>query len=250
MIRPSSEALLISALINLQDVEQGPALGISPEYLIGYQAEYRWLISYLASYKTQPSWAGFKSKFPDFPQQDHTDVLFAAEEIRHDHTRRLIVKAIRDAGHLVREGDIEEAYLRLGEIRLTDNKTPLRDVLVDETFLDDYGKPIETIGTTLGTLTGVTGGMRRGDLCIYAARTGVGKSWLLANQAILSAMAGLKVIYFSLEMSEEQLRSRLHAIASARLGMDVKHSELHRRTLDLLSYKKLIYKIKESVTGV
>jgi hypothetical protein len=249
MLRPSSSALLLSALLNTGDVTAAQSLGITPEQMGGYQNEYRWLLSYYQMYKEQPSWAVFQDKFPDFPRTEHTELTYCAEEVRYAASKQLILKAVRDAGVHIREGDLEQAYTCLATIHLPTAPAPLTDVLSEDSFLDDYGQPVEMIPSTMRTLTNVTGGFRRGDLLVYAARTSVGKSWCLANQAVESAMQGLKVVYFSLEMSEEQIRSRMHSIAGARLGMDVKHSDLHGRTYDIQLYKELLYEIRQKISG-
>lgn len=63
-------------------------------------------------------------------------------------------------------------------------------------------------------------------------------------------MSGQSVSLYSLEMSEAQVRERLHAYLANRLGVNVTHTQLRRRQLDLLEYRALMDKIEEGVTGL
>ena len=71
------------------------------------------------------------------------------------------------------------------------------------------GKKIVCIPTGLKTLDDVLGGLQASDLCIYAGRPGMGKSSLLLATALAAVMAGKPAIFFSLEMTKEQLLHRL-----------------------------------------
>lgn len=62
------------------------------------------------------------------------------------------------------------------------------------------------------------GGFRPGDLIVLAARPGVGKTSLALNMAVNAAEKGVKVAFFSLEMSTSQLVQR---IISSKAGVDL-----------------------------
>ncbi len=100
--------------------------------------------------------------------------------------------------------------LRGGE-RLRDFVT-LRDLL--ESFLgppeEEEGRLAEPARTGFAELDKLLGGLKRSDLVILAARPSVGKSALaLAMSQNLAVGQGGRVAFFSLEMSAEQLASRL-----------------------------------------
>lgn len=56
------------------------------------------------------------------------------------------------------------------------------------------------------------GGFNRGELNIFAAASGGGKSLFLANLAVNWALAGLNVIYFTFELSENLVAMRLDSM--------------------------------------
>jgi len=60
----------------------------------------------------------------------------------------------------------------------------------------------------------IEGGLQRKEIGMVVAPPGVGKSLYLANQCVQSLMENRKVLYISLEMSEDRVAQRLDSIAS------------------------------------
>ena len=58
------------------------------------------------------------------------------------------------------------------------------------------------------------GGFKRGELNIWCAGSGGGKSLFLANQGLNFALAGLNVIYFTFELSEELVSMRIDSMVT------------------------------------
>jgi archaellum biogenesis ATPase FlaH len=58
------------------------------------------------------------------------------------------------------------------------------------------------------------GGFNRGELNIWAGGSGAGKSLFLANLGVNYALAGLNVIYLTLELSEELVSMRVDAMVT------------------------------------
>ena len=83
--------------------------------------------------------------------------------------------------------------------------------------LDKQSKSSETVtGVTTGypDLDKRTSGLQPSDLIIIAARPSMGKTAFALNLALNAASVGKKVAFFSLEMSTQQLESRLISICS------------------------------------
>lgn len=87
-------------------------------------------------------------------------------------------------------------------------------------FLDKMSDAVQNPEIGLGVPSGfeeldrITGGFKRGDLIILAARPSMGKTALALNMAEYAATAGIPTLIFSLEMNVEQLTMRLLASAS------------------------------------
>lgn len=84
--------------------------------------------------------------------------------------------------------------------------------------VDDFAKYIRQptdkrkgIPTMLPELDRYTGGWRPGQLITVAARTGIGKSVFATNCTISALKEGKAVLFFSLEMSPDQLLTRMVA---------------------------------------
>lgn len=75
------------------------------------------------------------------------------------------------------------------------------------------------------------GGYTKGSLNIYAGGSGSGKSLFLQNQALNWAMAGLNVIYITLELSEDLVGNRIDSMVT---GLPTK--EIFRKS-DEVSFK-------------
>ena len=91
-------------------------------------------------------------------------------------------------------GSVSDRFKRLYEISDED-----RDVF--KTMIPSLNKSVE-------------GGLQRKEIAMVVAPPGVGKSLFLANQCVQSLMENRKVLYISLEMSEDRVAQRLDSIAS------------------------------------
>lgn len=72
------------------------------------------------------------------------------------------------------------------------------------------------------------GGFKRGELNIFAAGSGGGKSLFLANLGVNFSLAGLNVIYFTFELSEELVGMRIDSMIT-----DIAAKEIFRNLDDV-----------------
>ena len=151
------------------------------------------------------------------------------------------------------EGFIEEVEKEFLEISASYDRDGLvkADKVLEET-INEIQRKIESDGTTSGIPTGfndldsLTGGLQPSDLIILAARPGMGKTALVLNLATHAALNERSVAFFTLEMSKEQLMSRvLSSVArvdSSRLVKgDLSHEELDR----LMEGARRIFTVKD-----
>jgi len=128
-------------------------------------------------------------------------------------------KALRDA-ILASPERLDEG--RYNEV-LADIKAAVEIALVKDLGLDYYADPkarLEALRENKGQVsTGwktvddkLFGGLNRGELTIFAGQSGAGKSLFLQNLAVNWAMAGLNVVYLSLELSEKLCAMRIDAM--------------------------------------
>ena len=248
-MRPSCEALLISSLITTHDALAGVTFGLTPEMFVGYQTEYRWVLSYQQTYGTCPSREALLTKFPEFPYTEHRDAAFAADEVRYTHNQRELRRTVRSAAQSIAEGDYEEAALALGGYSPFTAVKPMVNALHDLSFLTSYEDKPDSLQMPWKTLQETTGGMRCGDLWYDAARLGNGKSWKAIEIAAAALEQGRRVSLYSLEMPKAQLLVRLHVCLGRRLGIPVDHKSMRDKIYDLIAYRKLVNRIRDEVSG-
>lgn len=111
----------------------------------------------------------------------------------------------------------EECFAIIAE-EGTDGAVPVKDIVpkVVERVLHDRDQTAETLGLTTGlrTLNYKTGGLRRNEYTILAADSGGGKTAFAVQLTVENALNGVPCLWFSLEMTKEQLVSRMFSSAS------------------------------------
>jgi replicative DNA helicase len=128
-------------------------------------------------------------------------------------------KALRDA--ILASPDLLDEG-RYGEVESA-IKAAVQIALVKDLGTDYYENPkerLEAIREGKGQVsTGwksvdekLYGGLNKGEITIFAGQSGAGKSLFLQNLAVNWAMAGLNVIYLSLELSEKLCSMRIDAM--------------------------------------
>ena len=145
-----------------------------------------------------------------------------ARIVARDSVYRKIIQASSEIAQKAYEGgpdvkDVltyaESLLLGIKSSDFTGDFTVIKNLL--NKFLEDMdaeheGELHESVRTGFMDLDQLLGGFKRGDLNILAARTGVGKSSLLLNFARNAGIGqGATVAIFSLEMSGDQLATRL-----------------------------------------
>lgn len=248
-MKPTPEVLLINALINTHDIFQADALGITPDMFLGFQTEYLWVISYQRQYGGPPSREALLSKFPDFPLTDNEDVTWSADEVRYANSQRSLRKAVHKAASFLSDDEYEQAVMALASYTPLNPPKPLHNALGSFSLLDRYDEKPDALEVPWQTVQKATGGLRPGDLWYLAARPGQGKSWNLAYAAAHALLAGRRVIFYSLEMPEEQVMIRMHVVLGRMLGLEVDHIAMRDRIYDLLAYRKLVNQIRDHVPG-
>lgn len=142
--------------------------------------------------------------------------------------RRRLIKASGDISELGYDEDTTtEEILEKAEAELfaVSDQSLKNDITSIEEILTDSFDRMEELHRNKGALRGIrtgyrdldnmTAGLQRSDLIILAARPAMGKTTLVTNLAYnVATIAKEPVLFFSLEMSKEQLVDRMLADAS------------------------------------
>lgn len=250
MAGPSAEALLVSALLNTASVGEEALYQVSSTDFIGYPNEYTWLTTFVVEYGCQPSIDIFRARFPDFPFSPHADVRSAANMLHRDSNRRRLTEAIGDAAELIALGDAGAAYDTVIAAEPRRATARPRNLLTDTAHLDEWTAKPYRIELPYPTLQRATGGIRAGNLWYLAGRPGQGKSAQVGNIAKHAVLGGNRVLFYSLEMSEEEVRARFHAAMASELNYpQLTMTALLDRHVDLSQYRKFHGELGEKLTA-
>ena len=132
----------------------------------------------------------------------------------------MVLDGAGDAGDMLEAAEQKVYAIRRG--RSAQNMVPVSMVLEDvmahlAELTASGGKTLPGLSTGLSAVDAKINGLNKSDLLLLAARPGMGKTSMALNVALSAAReSGKTVAIFSLEMSKEQLVTRL--IASEGLG--------------------------------
>lgn len=151
-----------------------------------------------------------------------------AELVSQKAIRRRLIKASGDISELGYDEETStQELLEQAEAQLfsVSDQSLKQDLVSIESILTESFDRMEELHRNKGSLRGIrtgyrdldtmTAGLQRSDLIILAARPAMGKTTLVTNLAYnVATIAKQPVLFFSLEMSKEQLVDRMLADAS------------------------------------
>ena len=173
-----------------------------------------------------------------------------AEIIAQKAVRRRLIKASADIAELGYDEDQEISELlsaaesELFSVSDTNTKQDLVSLeqILTESFdrmeeLHRGGGKLRGIPTGWRDLDNMTAGLQQSDLIILAARPAMGKTTLVTNLAYnVATKAKKSVLFFSLEMSKEQLVDRMLADASGVDAWNIRTGNLSDDDFEKLSH--------------
>ena len=172
-----------------------------------------------------------------------------AEIVAQKAVRRRLIKASAEISEMgFDEDSTTQELLQQAEAELfaVSDQSLKQDLVSIETILTDSFDRMEELHRNRGQLRGVrtgyrdldnmTAGLQRSDLIILAARPAMGKTTLVTNLAYnVATIAKQSVLFFSLEMSKEQLVDRMLADASGVDAWNIRTGNLSEDDFSKLS---------------
>lgn len=163
-----------------------------------------------------------------------------AEIVAQKAVRRRLIKASAEITELgYDEETTTQELLEKAEAELfsVSDQSLKQDLVSIESVLTESFDRIEELHRNKGALRGIrtgyrdlddkTAGLQRSDLIILAARPAMGKTTLVTNLAYnVATIAKLPVLFFSLEMSKEQLIDRMLSDASGVSSWNIRTGNL------------------------
>jgi len=172
-----------------------------------------------------------------------------AEIVAQKAVRRRLIRAsaeISEFGYDEESSTQELLQQAEQELFAVSDQSLKQDLVSIETILTDSFDRMEELHRNKGQLRGVrtgyrdldnmTAGLQRSDLIILAARPAMGKTTLVTNLAYnVATIAKQSVLFFSLEMSKEQLVDRMLADASGVDAWNIRTGNLSEDDFSKLS---------------
>lgn len=192
--------------------------------------------------------SAFLSELTNYvPTAAHAEAY--AELVAQKAVRRRLIAASSDITEMgFDEETSTQELLEKAEAELfsVSDQSLKQDLVSLESILNDSFDRLEELSHTKGQLRGVrtgyrdldnmTAGLQRSDLLILAARPAMGKTTLVTNLAYnVATIAKQPVLFFSLEMSKEQLVDRMLADASGVNSWNIRTGNLSHDEFSKLS---------------
>jgi replicative DNA helicase len=243
----NTEARVISAL--LQDKQMHVLLQANVENLLRTHNDvWNFIRLYFDNNGTVPPASLVVEKFRDFQPVDGVGATkHHLEELQTEYLNDSLKDILRSAAGEVQGGEgtkaLDELITKTSELKK--NTSAIRDI--DATDLDSavaYYENVQKMKETgqVGIKTNLPGfdnylpsGIMPGQLGVFLAYPGIGKSWMALYFAVQAWKQGKSPLIISLEMSETEVRNRIFAIMGEGLWS---HRKLSNGEIEIDMLKK------------
>lgn len=233
----SSEQLLISKVVQEQDVSTALKHGIKADHFTGEWSNiWSWILTYWREHETVPTTRAVKQEFGDVTFVDAKDEPFTGliKEIHDAHRHRVLLETFNEAIPLMDQHDVAEAIkiVSAGVQKASADLAQLKDINLIEHWeervlkyeeLRSTPNAIRGIPTGINGLDKITSGLRPQQLITFVGEAKKGKSLMTLMMANAAHIHGKVPSFVSFEMSYEEKSARFDAIVSK-----INHSDLLR----------------------
>jgi replicative DNA helicase len=247
----TSQFQVLNKILQNKDYSFITLNNLTAEYFFNYTAEYEFIKAHYDLYHVVPDRLTFLNSFPDFVIQDVNEPdKYLVEQLYNDYNQSYLAKRFNGMKKLLEADDIDGAtkYL-MDSINNLHIGSALQctDIMSDtsryERYLDmTVNQSKYYISTGFPELDKIITGIdRRNENMVIAARTGVGKSWLLLYMAASASKQGLTVGIYSGEMSVDKVAYRIDTLLGQIDNRKISRGDLYykdhyKNYLDSLRY--------------
>jgi replicative DNA helicase len=218
----TSQFQIINKILQTKDYSFITLNNLTVEYFFNYKAEYEFIKTHYDTYHTVPDRLTFLNSFPDFVIQDVNEPdNYLIEQLYNDYNQSYLASRFNGIKKLLEADDTAGAtkfFLESIEKLHIGSALQCTDIMSDTSRYDRYLDMIANqskyfISTGFPELDKIITGIdRRNENMVIAARTGVGKSWLLLAMAAAASRQGLAVGIYSGEMSVDKVAYRIDTL--------------------------------------
>lgn len=218
----TSQFQVINKILQNKDYSFITLNNLTVEYFFNYTAEYEFIKAHYDAYHTVPDRLTFLNNFPEFSIQDVNEPdNYLIEQLYNDYNQSYLASRFNGIKKLLEADDTAGAtkfFLDSVEKLHIGSALQCTDIMSDTSRYDRYLDMIANqskyfISTGFMELDKIITGIdRRNENMVIAARTGVGKSWLLLTIAAAASKQGLTVGIYSGEMSVDKVAYRIDTL--------------------------------------
>lgn len=227
-----TETDFLASLRSVEEHTAALAAGVGEKHFVARLPEWRWLCQYISSTREFPPDGLLVGQFSDFqPSEAVGAYTHHLGLLQQAYVRRNVFAIIEQEANRLEEREDPTAVARTIATRLleltatqatnrgyVDADAPERAVRLEAAMREEQTTPIRGIPTGVEPLDVMGRGWSRGQLAAYISRPGVGKTEFVICASAAAWMAGHRVIFFTIEMSKEEIFQRADPVVSTLLG--------------------------------
>jgi replicative DNA helicase len=199
------------------------------------------IIDYGKVYKSSPTLEVLKFKIQDIQHDvlkqevvqhlkdawkyvESEDLTFIEEKVLDFCKNQQIKKAIINSVDLLKQGKYEQIkYLVDTAMKAGADKDIVHDYItnIEDRYTQSVRFVKETPWDIINELT--DGGLGKGELGVFVAPAGIGKSWGLINIGAHALKKGMTVLHYSLELNEAYVGLRYDSVVTGIANQNLKH---------------------------
>ena len=199
------------------------------------------ILEYNKEYKTSPTLEVMKVKIEAVEHEvlkqqiiDHlkdawkfteaTDLQFIKEQALDFCKNQEIKKAILSSVDLLKHGKYDDIKAKIDDaLKAGGDKDIGHDYMtsIEERYTDAVRDTKETPWEVINELT--DGGLGKGELAVFVAPAGIGKSWGLINIGANAIKKGMTVLHYTLELNEAYVGLRYDSVITGIANQNLKH---------------------------
>ena len=214
--------MILNKVLQTKDIGLIQNNMLTKEYFIGYEDEFDFIIEHQQRYGNVPDKASFLDKFKNFEPLEVTEAdKYLVDTVREEYLYWKTVPVIQQAAELLKSDsnsaaeylisqmhDLQPSY-SLGGVDIVKRAEQRLKILDDKISSKDPWY----ITTGFEELDDIIHGWAKGEeLVVFFARTGQGKSWVLAKTLSHAWQTGSRVGYISPEMSPVKVGYRFDTL--------------------------------------
>ena len=205
---------------------------LKPTYFDSEASEWlcKTILDYIDTYESKPTLDVLKTKINGIERDilkssvidtlkgawqglESDDLDYVKEESLNFCVNQSLKQAILDSIPLLEQGKYDKIKSTIDSAMKAGQPVDIGHeykLMINERYEDLARNPVPTGWDVIDEIT--QGGFGVGELVIFAAPPGIGKSWSLVNVAAAAVKMGKTVVYYTLELSEAMIGQRFDAV--------------------------------------